>query len=379
MFDATPSDLARYAVRPLLPGPLDVLREAVLALGVGPSALPMIAERGVVEAIALQGLGSDQTRVLEREIHKLGGELLVNEGADRAVLLGSLSALGMLPMRLTEWGQATEALGAAIHAAVIGKGMAPPPLTLGDHVLRFGERTLVMGIVAAPDDAALGGATVEHALRLVADGADLICIVDPRRADRADDPDAWAADRADLAGLIGQTVAEGNVPVGIESASPALVAAAVTAGAAVVTWHPGGPTDIAAAVGAAAHAALLIANTERPAAVADRMATACIDLREALAAAAAVGADPARVLVDPGLGGGAAPGASSPTMIRRLGELRGLARPIVITPTGATPEGTIALAVLGAHLGADIVRVHDVIGVRRALDAADAISRDQDR
>jgi len=57
---------ARYSVRPLLPGPADALRDAVLRLGHPPERLTVLAERGAVEALALRGLSSDQIRVIER-------------------------------------------------------------------------------------------------------------------------------------------------------------------------------------------------------------------------------------------------------------------------------------------------------------------------
>ncbi len=57
---------ARYSVRPLLPGPADALRDAVLRLGLPPDKLTVLAERGAVEALALRGLSLDQIRVLER-------------------------------------------------------------------------------------------------------------------------------------------------------------------------------------------------------------------------------------------------------------------------------------------------------------------------
>ena len=50
---------ARYSVRPLLPGPADALREAVLRLGLPPERLTVLAEHGAVEALALRGLSAD--------------------------------------------------------------------------------------------------------------------------------------------------------------------------------------------------------------------------------------------------------------------------------------------------------------------------------
>ena len=43
---------ARYSVRPLLPGPADALRDAVLRLGLPPERVTVLAERGAVEALA---------------------------------------------------------------------------------------------------------------------------------------------------------------------------------------------------------------------------------------------------------------------------------------------------------------------------------------
>jgi dihydropteroate synthase len=95
-----------------------------------------------------------------------------------------------------------------------------------------------------------------------------------------------------------------------------------------------------------------------------------------------------RVIVDPGLGFGKTP-AHNLEVLRRLGELRGLDRPVLVGPSrkstigallgGAPPEdrleGTLALCVLAAANGADLVRVHDVAEVARALRVADAVLR----
>src|SRR5437660_12671244 len=118
---------ARFSVRPLLGGPADAVRNAVLALGLGDSALVSVARHGAAEALAVEGLGADQTRVVERELRRLGGEVLSSRDGDRAVLLGPLSAFGELPARLTEWGRRTEQLGAAVQEALAGTATDPPP------------------------------------------------------------------------------------------------------------------------------------------------------------------------------------------------------------------------------------------------------------
>ena len=54
MIDAAAA--ARYNVRPLLPGPEEALRDAVLRLGLPAERLTALATHGAVEALAVQGL-----------------------------------------------------------------------------------------------------------------------------------------------------------------------------------------------------------------------------------------------------------------------------------------------------------------------------------
>jgi len=92
-----------------------------------------------------------------------------------------------------------------------------------------------------------------------------------------------------------------------------------------------------------------------------------------------------RIWVDPGIGFGKTV-RHNLELLRRLGELRELGRPIVVgasrkrfigTLTGREVDdrlgGTIASNVLAMKAGADVLRVHDVAEVRQALVVADAV------
>jgi dihydropteroate synthase len=92
-----------------------------------------------------------------------------------------------------------------------------------------------------------------------------------------------------------------------------------------------------------------------------------------------------RISVDPGIGFGKTVGHNL-ELLRRLGELTELGRPIVIGTsrksflgaiTGRETDerigGTIASNVLALIGGAEVFRVHDVAEVRQALDVAEAI------
>jgi dihydropteroate synthase len=105
-------------------------------------------------------------------------------------------------------------------------------------------------------------------------------------------------------------------------------------------------------------------------------------------AALAAGVAWDHLIVDPGIGFGITP-QENLTLLRRLGELRALGRPILLgtsrkstiglvlggLPPDERVEGTAATIALGIAQGVDIVRVHDVRAMMRVVKMADAIVR----
>jgi dihydropteroate synthase len=108
-------------------------------------------------------------------------------------------------------------------------------------------------------------------------------------------------------------------------------------------------------------------------------------LAERIEAAIAAGIAEDRISVDPGIGFGKTL-SHNLELLRRLGELADLGRPLVIGTsrksfigalTGRDADdrvgGTVASNVLGLAAGADVFRVHDVRAVREAIHVAEAI------
>ncbi len=108
-------------------------------------------------------------------------------------------------------------------------------------------------------------------------------------------------------------------------------------------------------------------------------------LTERVEAAVAAGIDEERVWLDPGIGFGKTL-EHNLELLRRLGELRELGRPLVIGTSrksfigridGSEVDerigGTIASSVLAATEGADVLRVHDVAEMGQAMRVASAI------
>jgi dihydropteroate synthase len=92
-----------------------------------------------------------------------------------------------------------------------------------------------------------------------------------------------------------------------------------------------------------------------------------------------------KVWLDPGIGFGKTL-EHNLELLRRLGELRELGRPLVVgtsrksfigkidgSEVGDRIGGTIASSILAVAAGADVLRVHDVVEIDQALTVAAAI------
>jgi dihydropteroate synthase len=108
-------------------------------------------------------------------------------------------------------------------------------------------------------------------------------------------------------------------------------------------------------------------------------------LAERLAVAVGAGVDEERVWLDPGIGFGKTLGHNL-ELLRRLGELRELGRPLVVGTSrksfigkidGSAVNdrigGTLSSSVLAAAEGAEVLRVHDVAEAAQAIKVASAI------
>lgn len=108
-------------------------------------------------------------------------------------------------------------------------------------------------------------------------------------------------------------------------------------------------------------------------------------LAERLQAAVGAGVDEERIWLDPGIGFGKTL-EHNLELLRRLGELRELGRPLVIgtsrksfigridgSEVGDRLGGTIASSVLAMAEGADVLRVHDVAEAAQAVTVANAV------
>ena len=286
-------------------------------------------------------------------------------------------------------------------------------LRAAGHTLELvAGRPAIMGIVNAGPDSFSDAvrltsldAQVEHALALVADGADLIDVGGESGVTYTG-VTAAETEIARVVPLVERLAAEG-VLVSVDTWKPAVARAAVAAGAGIINDVSGLADPELADIAAATGAALVVMHTRaRPKQVdfVDYEGDVCGDverfLRERLDLARERGVGEDQLISDPGPDFAKRPDES----VRVLQELERVAAlgPPVLLPvsrkyfvgaiTGREPAarlaGTLAALAHGVARGAAIVRVHDVaavadfLAVSRVMDGSDpfpAFDADDDR
>jgi dihydropteroate synthase len=266
--------------------------------------------------------------------------------------------------------------------------------SVGPPGLPRADRCLVMGVVnVTPDSFSDGGrwfgpdAAIKHGLDLVAQGADLVDV-----GGESTRPGAQRVSEKEELRRIGPVVTElvkAGVPVSIDTMRAAVAEFALAAGATLVNDVSGGLADpqMPRLVAAAGVSYVLVhwrghsRDMYSRAAYADVVAEVRDELARRVDAVVTAGIDPARIVIDPGLGFGKRPEHNWPllTHLADFGHLGGRTFPVLVGASRkrflglllAGPDGTprpfdgsdaatVAISALAAAAGAWCVRVHQV-------------------
>lgn len=284
-----------------------------------------------------------------------------------------------------------------------------PPAIWGNYRLDWGEHTHVMGILNVTPDSFSGDGlalttgtdglhwqeevvrqAVTRALAFVADGATIIDVGGESTRPHAEQVSV----EQELARVLPVITALSaalpkEIILSIDTYKAEVARQALHVGASLVNdiWGLRKDADMAKLVSERGVPVIIMANmrgyTKRDI-VSDviRFLSGSIDL------ALAAGVPWEHIIVDPGIGFGTTP-AENLTLLRRLGELRALGRPILVgtsrkstigailggLPASERLEGTAATVALSIAQGADIVRVHDVHEMMRVVKMSDAVVR----
>jgi dihydropteroate synthase len=267
----------------------------------------------------------------------------------------------------------------------------PAMLTLGRYRLPL-DRPVVMGVLNVTSDSFSDGgrfldpcAALDHARKMIDDGAAIIDVGgESTRPGAAPAPEDEELDR--VVPLIEKIAAHG-VPVSVDTRKPAVMRAAIAAGAAMINdvsaLRTPGALDVVA--GAETPVAVCLMHMQgEPATMQQSALYGAVVyevkafLAERAAACEAAGIARDRIVIDPGFGFGKTV-EHNLTLLRRLSEIVALGYPVVVglsrkstigaltgRDVGERTAGSIAAALAAVARGAKIVRAHDV---RETVDA----------
>lgn len=277
---------------------------------------------------------------------------------------------------------------------------APRRIRLPRGELPLDQGAVIMGVVnVTPDSFSDGGwfldsrAAVEQGLKLAGEGARILDIGgETTRPGSEPTPAAVELDR--VLPVIRELKARCDAIISIDTNKAEVAEAACQAGAEIIndiTALRGDPAM--AGVAARARAGLVLMHmlgTPRTMQQDPRYADVVVEVRDFLAeragAALAAGVERAAIALDPGIGFGKTL-THNLELIRNLPVLARLGYPVLLGAsrkafighlTGRTTPaeriwGSVGVHVLGAALGARILRVHDVAPLREALLVTDAV------
>lgn len=263
----------------------------------------------------------------------------------------------------------------------------------GDTVLTLGERTLVMGILnVTPDSFSDGGRyndtdrAIQHALQMVADGADLIDI----GGESTRPGHKPVGEQEELERVIPIVEAlhreAPGIPISVDTYKSVVAREALKAGGHIINdiWGFKQDPDLAKVAAEFGCPVILMHNRH------DRNYTNLIqdvanDLMQSVDIAKAAGVLDENILLDPGIGF-AKDYVENLKVMRELDELMKLGYPLLLgtsrkrfirtaldLPVEDTLQGTAATVAFGIAQGCQIVRVHDVLEIKRTVKMCDAM------
>lgn len=273
--------------------------------------------------------------------------------------------------------------------------MLLPPLVCKEYTLQF-EKTLIMGILNVTQDSFYDGgrfadvdAAVAHGKKMVADGANLID-VGGESSRPGSEPLSDTEELARVLPVIKRLLHEVSVPISIDTYKPVVADACLHAGAHLINDITGLTNPEMRKIAARYNVPVILMHMKGTPKTMQQSPVYQDVLREIktffqtqIAAAHKAGVH--QLVIDPGIGFGKTVDHNL-QILKHLDTFKTLGHPILIGPsrksfigtiTGLSVherlEGSLAAMTVAVMNGANIVRVHDIIDSKRAIQIIDAI------
>ncbi|HET7656897.1 MAG TPA: dihydropteroate synthase [Bacillales bacterium] len=265
-------------------------------------------------------------------------------------------------------------------------------LKCGKTMMDLNEKTWIMGILnVTPDSFSDGGCftdiqrAVEHAKQMEAEGADLIDI-GGESTRPGYTPVPLDEELRRVLPVIREVANNVNVPISIDTYKAETARQALEAGASIINDVWGAKADPQMAFIAAKYdVPIILMHNRHDTNYGDVMADIILDLQESITIVKTAGVKDENIILDPGIGF-AKTYEQNLEVMDRLEELTSLDYPVLLgtsrksivaqtlgLPKEERVEGTGATVCLGIEKGCQIVRVHDVLPIKRMSTMMDAM------
>ncbi|MBE3571436.1 MAG: dihydropteroate synthase [Moorella humiferrea] len=378
-------------------------RRLMADIGVEGRGIELMTPKALYYCLKLKDVPARAANILKQEMLARGGEAAMAAGVagwsverTDVLLFATARQLELLAAKLKEQYFGLNKLAVAIREALKaweGQGEIRE-IKCPRGPLIIGRRTLIMGILnVTPDSFSDGGrfydpgAAVEHAHRLVEEGADIIDVggESTRPGHRpVDAEEEWRR----LEPVLKRLVAEIKVPISVDTYKAVTARRALDLGVDIINdiWGCRADAHMASVCGRY-RAPVVIMHNQEGTTYSDLMFDILSFLRTGIRLLEDNGVPPENIIVDPGIGFGKDLQQNLEVM-GRLRELKVLGKPVLLgtsrksmigkvldLPVDQRLEGTAATVALGISQGVDIVRVHDVRAMLRVARMTDAVVR----
>ncbi|MDD5286810.1 MAG: dihydropteroate synthase [Desulfuromonadaceae bacterium] len=398
--------MERFTARALAISTPDQSRIELERIGADHAGVAMMAGKMLTRCIRINSLQCRQANILKQEMLGLGGDAAVARGtvacsikSTDAILIGTDKQLNLLCGKLKSQPFGLPLLADLLTELLAGLGRPPERWITPRREFSL-KRPLIMGILnLTPDSFSDGGlfdkpgCAIEHALKMEAEGADIIDIGGESTRPGARQVGA-DEEMGRIMPVIEQLCGKLSCAISVDTRKSVVARAAVSAGVEIINDVSGFNFDPEMAVvtadsGAAAvlmHARGKPDEMQRDTVYADLMSEIAGELQNSVSLALQAGVSRDRIAIDPGIGFGK-DSSGNLEILRRLAELKSLGLPILIGTSRKSfignvlgqdtaserLYGTLATVALSVANGASILRVHDVHAMREAADMAQAV------
>lgn len=265
-------------------------------------------------------------------------------------------------------------------------------LKCGKYTIDLDKKTSIMGILnVTPDSFSDGGQftdvenAISHAKQMQLEGADIIDI-GGESTRPGFSPVTAQEELQRVLPVIRRLSLEVDLPISIDTYKAETAKMALEAGASIINDIWGAKADPEMALVAAAFdVPIILMHNRHDMNYRDLMADIITDLKESVHIVQKAGVSEENIVLDPGIGF-AKTYEQNLEVMDRLGEITALGYPVLLgtsrksmiakaldLPKEERVEGTGATVCLGIEKGCQIVRVHDVLPIKRMATMMDAM------